>query len=126
MLHISVLFDFSLLYLYIKVTIMSTYKTFPERAQVLIDAFTKAYKEHPDTVGTVIFEYEDDIRNAKPGKVVTQYGDFFVIMPPRITNIELPILDILLSKPFDGVLYQSNFDHQLQIRISAYNIENKL
>ena len=93
-----------------------------EKADVLIKAFTKAYKENPYTVGTPVFEFSEDIRDAKPGTVVSQYGDFFLIMPSRISELELPILDILLTKPFNGVLYQSNYDHQLQVRVSGYDV----
>ena len=96
-----------------------------EKAEVLIKAFTKAYKENPYTIGTPVFEFSEDIRDAKPGTVVSQYGDFFLIMPSRISELELPILDILLTKPFNGVLYQSNYDHQLQVRVSGYDV-NKL
>ncbi len=96
-----------------------------EKAELLIKAFTKAYKENPYTVGTPVFKFSEDIRDAKPGTVVTQYGDFFLIMPSRISELELPILDILLTKPFNGVLYQSNYDHQLQVRVSGYDV-NKL
>ena len=94
-----------------------------QKAEVLIKAFTKAYKELPHTVGTPLFEYSDDIRDAKPGIVVSQYNDFFFILPPRIGKLELPILEVLLEKPFNGHLYQSGYDHQLQVRISGYNIE---
>jgi len=93
-----------------------------EKAEVLIKAFTKAYKENPYTIGTPVFEFSEDIRDAKPGTVVSQYGDFFLIMPSRISELELPILDILLTKPFNGVLYQSNYDHQLQVRVSGYDV----
>ncbi len=96
-----------------------------EKAELLIKAFTKAYKENPYTIGTPVFEFSEDIRDAKPGTVVSQYGDFFLIMPSRISELELPILDILLTKPFNGVLYQSNYDHQLQVRVSGYDV-NKL
>ena len=93
-----------------------------EKAELLIKAFTKAYKENPYTIGTPVFEFSEDIRDAKPGTVVSQYGDFFLIMPSRISELELPILDILLTKPFNGVLYQSNYDHQLQVRVSGYDV----
>ena len=93
-----------------------------DKAELLIKSFTKAYKENPYTVGTPVFEFSEDIRDAKPGTVVTQYGDFFLIMPSRISELELPILDILLTKPFNGVLYQSNYDHQLQVRVSGYDV----
>ena len=96
-----------------------------DKADVLIKAFTKAYKENTYTVGTPVFEFSEDIRDAKPGKVVSQYGDFFFIIPSRITKLELPMLDILLNEPFNGSLYQSNYDHQLQIRVSGYDV-NKL
>jgi len=94
-----------------------------DKAEFLIKAFTKAYKENPDSFGTPVFEFSEDIRDAKPGTVVTQYGDFFFIMPSRISNLELPILQVLLSRPFNGTLYQSNYDHQLQIRVSGYDVE---
>ena len=93
-----------------------------EKAELLIKAFTKAYKENPYTIGTPVFEFSENIRDAKPGTVVSQYGDFFLIMPSRISELELPILDILLTKPFNGVLYQSNYDHQLQVRVSGYDV----
>ena len=96
-----------------------------DKAELLIKAFTKAYKENPYTVGTPVFEFSEDIRDAKPGTVVTQYGDFFFIMPSRITKLEMPMLDILLNAPFNGSLYQSNYDHQLQVRVSGYDV-NKL
>jgi len=91
-----------------------------EKANILIKAFEVAYKQLPHTVGTPYFEYSDDIRDAKPGMVVSQYGDFFFIMPPRIGKLELPILEVLLEKPFNGHLYQSGYDHQLQVRISGF------
>lgn len=94
-----------------------------EKAEFLIKAFVKAYKELPHTVGTPVFQFSEDIRDAKPGVVVTQYGDFFFIMPPRIGKLELPILEVLLEKPFNGHLYQSGYDHQLQIRVSGYDVE---
>lgn len=93
------------------------------QALTLIDHFTKAYKELPHTVGTPVFQFSEDIRDAKPGVVVSQYGDFFFIMPPRIGKLELPILEVLLEKPFNGHLYQSGHDHQLQIRVSGYDVQ---
>jgi len=98
-------------------------ETQKQKAEILIKAFEKAYKEHPDSIGRVTFEYSDDIRDAKPGKLVSQYGDFFFIMPSRISALEASIVDILLHRPFEGVLYQSNYDHQLQIRVSGFNVE---
>ena len=94
-----------------------------DKAELLIKAFVKIYKELPHTVGTPLFKFSEDIRDAKPGTVVTQYGDFFFIMPSRIGKLELPLLEVLLSEPFGGHLYQSNYDHQLQIRVSGYNVE---
>jgi hypothetical protein len=94
-----------------------------DKAEFLIKAFTKVYKELPHTVGTPYFQYSEDIRDAKPGMVVTQYGDFFFIMPPRIGKLELPMLEVLLNKPFNGHLYQSGYDHQLQVRVSGYDVE---
>ena len=94
-----------------------------DKAEFLIRAFQKAYKQLPHTVGTPLFQFSEDIRDAKPGTVVSQYGDFFFIIPPRIGKLELPILEVLLEKPFNGHLYQSNFDHQLQVRISGYDVE---
>lgn len=100
------------------------YHSLPKlQALTLIDHFTKAYKELPHTVGTPVFQFSEDIRDAKPGTVVTQYGDFFFIMPPRIGKLELPILEVLLEKPFNGHLYQSGYDHQLQVRVSGYDVE---
>lgn len=100
------------------------YHSLPKiQALNLIDHFTKAYKELPQTVGTPVFQFSEDIRDAKPGMVVTQYGDFFFIMPPRIGKLELPILEVLLEKPFNGHLYQSGYDHQLQVRVSGYDVQ---
>ena len=100
------------------------YHSLPKiQALTLIDNFTKAYKELPHTVGTPVFQFSEDIRDAKPGMVVTQYGDFFFIMPPRIGKLELPILEVLLEKPFNGHLYQSGYDHQLQVRVSGYDVQ---
>lgn len=94
-----------------------------DKANILIETFEKAYKELPHTVGVPLFRYSNDIRDSKPGIVVSQYSDFFFILPPRIEKIDLPILEVLLSRPFNGVLYQSNYDHQLQIRISGYIVD---
>ena len=97
-----------------------------QKAEFLIDAFQIAFKNLPGSIGRYQFTYSSDIRDAKPGIVVSQYGDFFFIMPSRISKLELPILEVLLSEPFNGGLYQSNHDHQLQIRISGYDVERMM
>lgn len=93
------------------------------QAEALISAFSQAWRQHESTIGSYNFRYSDDIRDAKPGVVVSQYGDFFFILPHKITKLELPILDILLDEPFDGNLYSSRQDNKLQVRVSGFRAE---
>ncbi len=97
-----------------------------QKAEFLIDAFQTSWRNLPNTVGRYQFTYSYDIRDAKPGVVVSQYGDFFFIMPSRISKLELPLLEVLLNGPFNGSLYQSNHDHQLQVRISGFDVERMM
>jgi len=91
-----------------------------ELAEQLIQIFQQKYKSHPNTFGSVVFEWEDDVREARPGKVVSQYNDIFFILVRSIKSRDLPIVQILLEKPFYGELYASQQDGLLQIRVSGY------
>jgi hypothetical protein len=99
---------------------MNNDKSIKQKAEALIRAFEAAYQALPGSVGRVGFRYSPNITDAKPFKVLSQYGDFFFIMPSLIGSMELPILEVLLNEPFNGKLYQSNYDHKLQIRVSEF------
>lgn len=96
-----------------------------ELANNLIKMLEDEYKSLPHTVGRPVFEWEDDLREARSGKVVSQYGDFFFIIGRSVESMDLPILEVLLRSPFNGKLYASRQDNLLQIRISGYTA-NKL
>jgi hypothetical protein len=91
-----------------------------ELAEQMIRIFEQKYKSHPSSFGSVSFEWEDDLRKARPGKVVSQYNDIFFILARSLKSRDLPIVEVLLGKPFDGELYTSQQDGLLQVRISGF------
>jgi hypothetical protein len=97
-----------------------------EMANFLIKSFQRDYKMLPHTVGTPHFEYKDDVRDAKPGVVVSQYSDFFFILGQSMESMDLPIAEILLGKPYRGKLYASKQDGLLQIRISGFTVKSMM
>lgn len=99
---------------------MNNDKSTKQKAEALIRAFEEAYEALPGSVGRVGFRYSPNITDAKPFRVLSQYGDFFFILPNVIGTMELPILEVLLSEPFNGKLYSSHHDGKLQIRVSGF------
>lgn len=95
-------------------------------ANFLIKSLEKDYKELPHTVGRPYFEYKEDVRDARPGVVVSQYSDFFFIIGPSMESRDLPIAEVLLEKPYSGKLYASRQDGLLQIRISGFDVKRMM
>lgn len=98
----------------------------------LCDRIVREYKNRPDTFGRPIMKFYDNLNNRLEDEenglvsmgVEMCYGDFFIILQKNITSMDLPFLDIVLKRPYNGKLYVSTYDNRMQIRISGYNIEN--
>ena len=88
-------------------------------AEQLIQIFEEKYRSHPSS-GRFVFQWESNLNEAEPGKVVSQYGDIFFILPRSIRSLHLPIVEILLGAPFRGDLYASQQDMLLQVRVSGF------
>ena len=89
-------------------------------AEQLIQIFEEKYRAHPSSSGRFGFQWESNLNEAEPGKVVSQYGDIFFILPRAIRSLHLPIVEILLGAPFKGDLYASQQDMLLQVRVSGF------
>lgn len=97
-----------------------------EMAKFLIKSLERDYRSLPHTVGTPHFEYKEDVRDAKPGVVVSQYSDFFFILKGSMELMHLPIAEVLLNRPYSGKLYASRQDGLLQIRISGFTVKSMM
>jgi hypothetical protein len=101
----------------------STFNKLKEHGEFLVNKIVYDYKQREDTVGRPILTYKELTRSVDTYDVVSQYGDFFIIMPTNIKSTDLPLIDLLLNRPYSGNMYTSRQDNRIQIRISGYDVE---